>query len=154
MQIQYYYIIIITHTQARVSSLGYKSLLVTLAGSVRRRVKWFLRSAQLSFKFSTARFFSFLMIRAWFAFLSDPSPIIAIALSCSSLTKSVLLLRLDWGYPCVWRCMQPLKKSRNLSLHCLNSCCQFWQPVQLFTLEQNKSNAVVAGMGMFHTSCK
>ena len=95
-----------------------------------------------------------LMIRAWFAFLSDPSPIIAIALSCSSLTKSVLLLRLDWGYPCVWRFMQPLQKSRNLSLHCLNSCCQFWQPVQLFTLEQNKSNVVDAGMGMFHTSCK
>ena len=75
MQIQYYYIIIITHTQARVSSLGYKSLLVTLAGSVRRRVKWFLRSAQLSLKFSTARFFSFhddqSMVRLFIGPMSD-----------------------------------------------------------------------------------
>ena len=63
------------------------------------------------------------------AFLLDPSPS-SLCLVSHFVSLTVLLLRLDWRNPGVWRVTQPLQKSHDLSKShktspCLTSCFSF-----------------------------
>ena len=82
-----------------------------------------------------------------YLFKSSPHPMPCLV--SNWVSQSLLLLRLDWCDPGLWRITRSLQKSRNLFLpyqllSVLTSMCWLWSKTKalLLMLEQNKSHGV------------